>query len=79
MMSFFNDRDNAEAIITETHLHAKPRVTLEETASKFHRLVADAMRQYALISRDYRRMPSLTASRRPQPEGKLLSRSGQTY
>ena len=62
IFSFFGDRKTAEKVVEETAREiGAEAMTLEETASKFHRLLDQAIVEFAAIGLDYRRPLSAIA------------------
>jgi len=68
IFSFFGDRKMAEKFVEET---ARETMTLEETANRFHRLIDQALVEYAAIGLEYRRMPSAPPPRQPARSEKI--------
>jgi len=72
LFSFFGDRRMAEKVVEETARETGPEaMTLEETASKFHRLIDQAVVEYAALGLQYRRMPAAPPPRQPARSEKI--------
>jgi uncharacterized protein len=72
IFSFFGDRKMAEKVVEETARESGAEaMTLEETASRFHEFIDQAIIEFAAIGLDYRRMPSPPLPRQPVRSEKI--------
>jgi len=66
LFSFFGDARMAEKVVEETARETGAEaMTIQETATQFHRLIEQAVLEYASIGLDYRRNPSAPQPRQP--------------
>lgn len=72
IFSFFGDRGMAEKVVEETAREiGAEAMTLEETANNFHRLIDQAIVEFAKIGLEYRRPPSAPPPRQPARSEKI--------